>query len=188
MLLFSYLLQLVLPNTRLGSTRWLAPETSAQVPQWTVKSDIFSFGVSLWEIAARQIPFSDIHQVKYERERPTIPDSCPPAFAEVIHKCWAQNPNDRPSSMEVLTMIEHRLPKPPSPLPPMSHEDKEQLERTPILLPSVRQLPSHPTTKFHDVPKKNFHTKGPPIGIDLGNSFTRAAVMRNGKIELIVCI
>ncbi len=50
----------------LGSARWLAPETSSDPPVVDQKSDIFSLGVVLWEIASRKIPFHDIandHQV-----------------------------------------------------------------------------------------------------------------------------
>ncbi len=44
----------------LGSVRWLAPETSAKVPVFNDKSDVFSLGMVLWEIASRKIPFGDV--------------------------------------------------------------------------------------------------------------------------------
>ena len=38
--------------------------------------------------------------------RMSIPESCPPDFAEIIKKCWAQDPNDRPSFKDVIVMLD----------------------------------------------------------------------------------
>ncbi len=44
----------------LGTVRWQAPETIGSKPQWTTKADVYSLGMTLWEIAAQQVPFNDI--------------------------------------------------------------------------------------------------------------------------------
>ncbi len=89
---------------------------------------MYSFGMVMWEIAAREIPFNDIAEVniffynlwshtnnykesqviflvKYEGERPQIPDSCPQEYADIIQKCWAEDPADRPASVDVVEKI-----------------------------------------------------------------------------------
>ena len=41
-----------------GSIRWMAPELFSELePQYTQATDIFSYAIVLWEIAAREIPY-----------------------------------------------------------------------------------------------------------------------------------
>jgi serine/threonine protein kinase len=40
--------------------RWSAPETFGDKPKWTPKSDIYSLGLTFYEIAARKIPFEGV--------------------------------------------------------------------------------------------------------------------------------
>jgi len=47
----------------LGSARWIAPEavpTADEGPKLSEKSDIYSLGVVLWEIASQKIPFFNV--------------------------------------------------------------------------------------------------------------------------------
>ena len=44
----------------LGTTRWRAPETFDYPPTWTAAADIYSLGVTLYEIASRKVPFEDV--------------------------------------------------------------------------------------------------------------------------------
>ncbi len=44
----------------LGTVRWQAPETIGSKPTWTMKADIYSLGITLWEIATQKVPFHDI--------------------------------------------------------------------------------------------------------------------------------
>ena len=44
----------------LGSARWLAPEATDEHPVFTEKSDVYSLGMVLWEIATSQIPFRNV--------------------------------------------------------------------------------------------------------------------------------
>jgi len=82
-------------------TRWTAPE-AIQSDNWTEKSDVWSYGVVLFEIYSYgQRPYDDLteEQVKKEviegKRRPGHPDKCPPKICKIMDSCWEKNPADR---------------------------------------------------------------------------------------------
>lgn len=91
-----------------GSLRWKPPETFGKAGKWSTKSDIYSLGITIWEIVSRQIPFQGISDddipflVKGDEERPPIPEDCYPIFKQMIEWCWQPSPDDRPSAAELL--------------------------------------------------------------------------------------
>ena len=46
----------------LGTVRWGAPETFDYPALWTDKADIYSLGMTFWEIASRKVPFEDVSE------------------------------------------------------------------------------------------------------------------------------
>lgn len=64
--------------------------------------DVFSFGVLLWELMSRQVPWRGydavgvVHAVVERDERPALPDCCPAEVAHLIRACWAREPEERP--------------------------------------------------------------------------------------------
>ena len=68
-------------------------------------------GIVYWELASSKIPY-DGHQDGVIRasvlagDRLKVPESTPSSFRDLIKKCWAQNPNDRPNSSDLIEMIE----------------------------------------------------------------------------------
>ena len=70
LLFFSPLFSVILPSQRylklifvclaLGTIRWGAPETFDYPALWTDKADIYSLGMTFWEIASRKVPFEDV--------------------------------------------------------------------------------------------------------------------------------
>ncbi len=87
-----------------------APEV-LQGEAYTQKSDIFSFGVLLWELVARSpstfsgLNASQVQQLLIQGRRETIPPSCPIPYAQLIQHCWAQDPILRPDSWETIKFI-----------------------------------------------------------------------------------
>eukprot|EP00012_Vannella_robusta_P006723 CAMPEP_0206201394 /NCGR_PEP_ID=MMETSP0166-20121206/11513_1 /ASSEMBLY_ACC=CAM_ASM_000260 /TAXON_ID=95228 /ORGANISM="Vannella robusta, Strain DIVA3 518/3/11/1/6" /LENGTH=805 /DNA_ID=CAMNT_0053620043 /DNA_START=36 /DNA_END=2449 /DNA_ORIENTATION=- len=103
-----------------GTYAYCAPEVYFG-KNFTPKSDIYSFGVILWEMAFRCItgtyeqPFSEFKQIVFDFQiiiqsakkdvRPTIPANCPQAYTELVNQCWHKDPDSRPTTEEVLQQL-----------------------------------------------------------------------------------
>jgi serine/threonine protein kinase len=80
----------------LGTVAWAAPEylTGKRYQERNEKGDVFSFGVIVWELLTRHIPWKaegysakDIqHHIK-RGERLVIPP-CPTILQEIMTQCW----------------------------------------------------------------------------------------------------
>jgi len=97
--------------SRWGTVNWMPPEVF-DGGVYDCKSDIFSFGMVLWEMLTGQIPFGDdtnplmVHQLVDGGERPFIPASCHPEFARLIRACWEGDPDKRPYLDAILKSLE----------------------------------------------------------------------------------
>ncbi len=72
---------------------------------WTEKVDVYSFGMTCYEILTGQIPFDGYTKSKWndviKGERPLLPDYVFPKLRELVEACWHAQPSQRPS-FEVL--------------------------------------------------------------------------------------
>ena len=89
---------------------WTAPEV-LDFQQSTEKSDIYSLGMTYWELATYKKPYEGVKEDVIRAgilggSRLIIPKDTPSNFSKVIEKCWAQYPQSRPSSSEIIKMIE----------------------------------------------------------------------------------
>jgi len=70
---------------------------------WAV--DTYSFAMTSYEIVSGKHPFWDVPTVTYDRlctgERPCLPVNCQQKLANLIQRCWATNPDERPNIFEV---------------------------------------------------------------------------------------
>lgn len=82
--------------------RWLSPE-SLMDGVFTTQSDIWAFGVLLWEVMTLgQQPYparSNLEVLQYIKEGGHLdkPDNCPDNFYQLMLLCWNYSPFDRPS-------------------------------------------------------------------------------------------
>nr|XP_055071499.1 mitogen-activated protein kinase kinase kinase 20 [Misgurnus anguillicaudatus] len=94
-----------------GTFPWMAPEVIQSLPV-SETCDTYSYGVVLWEMLTREIPFKGLEglQVAWlvveKNERLTIPSSCPASFACLMRSCWLTEPKDRPMFKHILSTLE----------------------------------------------------------------------------------
>lgn len=96
--------------THCGTPAWIAPEV-LQGSSLSVQADIYSFGIIMWEIATRRLPFEgeNFTNVAFNvigGKRPQVPLTLPDAFAGFMRSCWHQKPGKRPSAEELCCTIE----------------------------------------------------------------------------------
>uniref|UniRef100_A0A8C2XQX2 receptor protein-tyrosine kinase n=1 Tax=Cyclopterus lumpus TaxID=8103 RepID=A0A8C2XQX2_CYCLU len=82
--------------------KWIAIESLAD-RVYTTKSDVWSFGVTMWEIATRgQTPYpgvenSEIYDYLRQGNRLKQPPDCLDNIYALMFSCWLLSPKDRPS-------------------------------------------------------------------------------------------
>jgi len=103
-----------------GTYSYLAPEVFGG-QSFSTRSDIFSVGIILWEIAYKILngkylaPYAEFTHITADFQvanfvaeyqlRNTIPLGCPTDYADQIRRCTAQNPLERPTAIEVLKKL-----------------------------------------------------------------------------------
>uniref|UniRef100_G1NH92 mitogen-activated protein kinase kinase kinase n=1 Tax=Meleagris gallopavo TaxID=9103 RepID=G1NH92_MELGA len=97
-----------------GTYAWMAPEV-IKSSLFSKGSDIWSYGVLLWELLTGEVPYRGIdglavaYGVAVNKLTLPIPSTCPEPFAKLMKECWEQDPHIRPSFaiiLEQLTAIE----------------------------------------------------------------------------------
>eukprot|EP00842_Homolaphlyctis_polyrhiza_P001316 jgi/Hompol1/2185/HPOL_005879-RA len=98
-------------NSRLTeATRWIAPERSET--GITLKTDIFAFAMTCFEILSGEPPFKDVlYNSQVEKmiragERPGRPEGVPDALWELIEQCWHMHPDERPDFKKIADRLE----------------------------------------------------------------------------------
>ena len=132
-----------------GTPHYGAPEV-LEKKSYGPKVDIFSFGVILWEMAARQIPYRDkTPQEIYEyvvikgKRLPNNP-SIPAAMFELITRCWSANPNERPEFSEIVELFaSHKVSFQGSYIQSSYEEERKELPMDVPYLLAVLEHPSH---------------------------------------------
>ncbi|KAL0968948.1 hypothetical protein UPYG_G00220340 [Umbra pygmaea] len=90
---------------------WIALESLAD-NVYTTQSDVWAFGVTMWEIMARgQTPYpgvenSEIYEYLIKGERLKQPPDCRDDIYEIMHSCWSPVPKCRPSFQHLINQLE----------------------------------------------------------------------------------
>eukprot|EP00577_Skeletonema_sp_RCC1716_P009164 CAMPEP_0113408298 /NCGR_PEP_ID=MMETSP0013_2-20120614/20529_1 /TAXON_ID=2843 ORGANISM="Skeletonema costatum, Strain 1716" /NCGR_SAMPLE_ID=MMETSP0013_2 /ASSEMBLY_ACC=CAM_ASM_000158 /LENGTH=707 /DNA_ID=CAMNT_0000294319 /DNA_START=147 /DNA_END=2270 /DNA_ORIENTATION=+ /assembly_acc=CAM_ASM_000158 len=96
-----------------GTRRYMAPEVALKLG-YGKEVDVYSFGMLLWEICVLEKPFDSIQSVEEFHDlvvlcgkRPSL-HSDPlwtPSLKHLMSRCWSTDPLDRPTMVEVKTML-----------------------------------------------------------------------------------
>ena len=95
-------------KTMRGTWRYMAPENlnpkAKDIPKHSKFTDIFSYGMLVYEMCARKVPFEGMNYLEVmiriaEHEefiQPEIPSNCPKDLSDLMKWCWKVNPKERP--------------------------------------------------------------------------------------------
>ncbi|KAI3689569.1 hypothetical protein L2E82_47530 [Cichorium intybus] len=76
-----------------GTPQWMAPEVLRNEPS-NEKSDVFSFGIILWELVTQCIPWSNMNPLQvvgvvgFMDRRLDLPENIDPSLSSIIQDCW----------------------------------------------------------------------------------------------------
>ena len=95
-----------LGDSELLPIRWMPPEAILYA-KFTTQSDIWSFGIVLWEIFSFGVqPYFSLTNeevVAHVRDGNVLncPEKCPQEIYDLMLDCWAMNPSERPTAAEL---------------------------------------------------------------------------------------
>ena len=91
--------------------RWMPAEAIFD-DEFSTKSDVWSFAVLVREVFMQaELPFQELGDdaflkaIKSKELEWTMPDNCPQALNNLLVKCWAESPKERPSFSEIVLQI-----------------------------------------------------------------------------------
>ncbi|RIB14618.1 kinase-like domain-containing protein [Gigaspora rosea] len=94
-----------------GVIPYMSPEVLCGKP-YTKASDIYSFGMIMWELSSKSQPFCDrAHDEKLvidilRGERPEILAHMPEPYVKLMTRCWDSDPSKRPTAIEIGDIID----------------------------------------------------------------------------------
>ncbi|XP_059172446.1 tyrosine-protein kinase receptor TYRO3-like [Physella acuta] len=126
-------------NRTMLPIRWMAPE-SIEVGCYSTKSDVWSFGVVMWELLTRGlIPYPGLQNSEVrgylQHSRLARPYFCPVRLYEVLLSCWQVDTGLRPnfqSLEELLRSLSRRIS-------PTNNECRDCIEELQILRENQRE-------------------------------------------------
>ncbi|XP_020888621.1 probable tyrosine-protein kinase DDB_G0283397 isoform X2 [Arabidopsis lyrata subsp. lyrata] len=93
-----------------GTPQWMAPEVLRNESA-DEKSDIYSFGVVLWELATEKIPWENLNSMQvigavgFMNQRLEIPKDIDPDWISLIESCWHSDTKLRPTFQELMEKL-----------------------------------------------------------------------------------
>nr|XP_020653567.1 mixed lineage kinase domain-like protein [Pogona vitticeps] len=99
-------------HKEVSASAYICPEGLASVNhQYNLASEMYSFGIVLWEIATGKIPFAGcsskeiyekVHEQKYQEP---VGEDCPIYLRDIINRCRDFEPSKRPSAEEIVNRL-----------------------------------------------------------------------------------
>lgn len=99
-----------------GTILWMAPEM-ARDQEWSEKTDVFAFGIMLWELFSGDLPYNHVDGIQTgldllvkvcnEDTRPEMSkvSHVSSVLTNLMKQCWEADPKNRPSMQHVLDIL-----------------------------------------------------------------------------------
>ncbi|CAL8108773.1 unnamed protein product [Calicophoron daubneyi] len=94
-----------------GTAAWMAPEIIRN-ERCSLKVDVWSYGVMLWELLTEEIPYNNVDStaiiwgVANDTLHLPLPSSCPLEYRVLMKMCWNPKPCNRPNFQQILSHLE----------------------------------------------------------------------------------
>ena len=126
-----------------GTPYWMSPELLLGETGNTCSSDVYSFGIILYEVYSREDPYdgelmwSVIEGVKdpLVNKRPPVPSDCPPQIKPIMLDCLLRDPDERPGFAHIDQLLKKFDAESVQPMDPIHtlQKKKEQRDATSVL-------------------------------------------------------
>lgn len=96
-----------------GSVRWMPPEALVSA-KFTIKTDVWSFGIVLVELITRDVPYQgmtdfEVKELVRKGKNMKKPRHCPSTLYDIMLKTWAFLPENRPEFKSIQPMLQRFL-------------------------------------------------------------------------------
>ena len=98
----------------IGTLAWMAPEMFSGQASYTDKIDVYSFGIVLYELVVRAIPFAGENSFGLPVQvakglRPKIPKGISKTWTKLMAQCWHDKPSKRPTFQKIVDTLQTSL-------------------------------------------------------------------------------
>jgi serine/threonine protein kinase len=97
-------------TSSIGTPLYMAPEVLSGQSHYSMKADIYSYGIVLCGLWNQQIPYSDesfsnvrefLTRITNQEHRPSLKPDCPQPYIQLVQACLQSDPHSRPSFDEI---------------------------------------------------------------------------------------
>ena len=101
-------------TSNIGTPLYMAPEILSGQSHYSMKADVYSYGIVLCGVWNQQIPYSDeryddvkefLFKITNGGHRPSLQPDCPQPYIQLVSACLQSDPHSRPSFDEIASSV-----------------------------------------------------------------------------------